>query len=68
MGGYWLTKGGKTILIKTQLFALPVYQAAFLLAPRNVTEQISKLLRDFLWQGGRGNENKMHLVSWDLVR
>jgi hypothetical protein len=57
-GGYWLTKGGKVILIKSQLSALPIYQSAFLLAPRNVMEQISKLLRDFLWQGGKGNEKQ----------
>eukprot|EP00253_Pinus_taeda_P023946 PITA_23946 len=67
-GGHWLTKGGKVILIKAVLSALPIYQAAFLLAPRNVSEQISKLLRDFLWQGGKGNENKIHLVKWDVVR
>jgi hypothetical protein len=48
-GGYWLTKGGKVILNKSLLSALPIFQAAFLLAPRNVMEQISKLLRDFLW-------------------
>eukprot|EP00253_Pinus_taeda_P019238 PITA_19238 len=67
-GGHWLTKGGKVILIKAVLSALPIYQAAFLFAPRNVTEQISKLLRDFLWQGGKGNENKIHLVKWDVVK
>jgi hypothetical protein len=48
-GGYWLTKEGKVILIKSLLFALPIFQAAFLLAPKNMMEQISKLLRDFLW-------------------
>eukprot|EP00253_Pinus_taeda_P008792 PITA_08792 len=67
-GGHWLTKGGKVILIKAVLSALPIYQAAFLFAPRNITEQISKLLRDFLWQGGKGNANKIHLVKWDVVK
>jgi len=67
-GGHLLTKGGKVILIKAVLSALPIYQAAFLLAPRNVTEKISKLLRDFLWHGGKGNENKIHLVKWDVVK
>lgn len=67
-GGHWLTKGGKVILIKAMLSALPIYHAAFLLAPRNVSEQISKLLRDFLWQGGKGNGKKMHLVKWEVVK
>lgn len=33
-------------------------------------DQISKLFREFLWQGGKGNgnERKMHLVNWDLVK
>ena len=31
-------------------------------------EQISKLLRDFLWQGGKGNQDKIHLISWDIVK
>eukprot|EP00253_Pinus_taeda_P033856 PITA_33856 len=67
-GGLWLTKGGKVILIKSLLSALPFYQVAFLLNPRNVMDQISKLLRDFLWQGGKGNERKMHLANWELVK
>eukprot|EP00253_Pinus_taeda_P012435 PITA_12435 len=64
-GGYWLTSRGKVILIKSVLSALPIYQAAFLLAPKQVTDHISKLIRDFLWQGGKGNTHKMHLVKWD---
>eukprot|EP00253_Pinus_taeda_P024699 PITA_24699 len=67
-GGYWLTKGGKSILIKTQLSALPMYQSAFLLAPKYVTDQIATLRRNFLWQGGKGNEKKLHLVKWDTVK
>lgn len=31
-------------------------------------EQISTLLRDFLWQGGKGNDKKMNLVNWDMVK
>eukprot|EP00253_Pinus_taeda_P006725 PITA_06725 len=67
-GGHWLTKGGKVVLIKSVLSAYPIFQAAFLLAPRNVMEQISKLLREFLWQGGKGSEKKFHLVNWDVVK
>eukprot|EP00253_Pinus_taeda_P005179 PITA_05179 len=67
-GGYWLTKGGKSILIKMQLSTLPIYQSAFLLAPKYVTDQIATLIRNFLWQGGKGNEKKLHLVKWDTVK
>ena len=47
-GGFWLTKGGKTILLKSVLFALPMSQASFLLALKHIMEQIYCLLRDFL--------------------
>jgi hypothetical protein len=50
------------------LAALPIYQAAFILAPKSVTDQISKLLREFLWQGGKGNLHKFHLVRWETVK
>eukprot|EP00253_Pinus_taeda_P034761 PITA_34761 len=68
LGGHWLTKAGKLILIKSVLSALPIYQAAFLLAPKSVTDQISKNFREFLWKGGKGNQNKFHLVKWDVVK
>lgn len=67
-GGHWLTKGGKVILIKSVLSALPIYQAAFLLAPKRVTDNISRILRDFLWKGGKGNQRKIHLVKWEKVK
>jgi hypothetical protein len=67
-GGQWLNNAGKLILIKAVLSSLPLYQASFLLAPKAITEQISQLIRDFLWQGGKGNQSKFHLVSWDIVK
>eukprot|EP00253_Pinus_taeda_P022852 PITA_22852 len=67
-GGHWLTKGGKVILIKSVLSALPIYQAAFLLAPKKVTDNISRILHDFLWQGGKGNQHKIHLVKSEKVK
>ena len=30
--------------------------------------QISKLLRDFLWGGGKGNQHRMHLVNWEIIK
>jgi hypothetical protein len=57
-GGQWLTTAGKLILVKFVLSSLPIYQASFLLAPKMITEQLSKLIRNFLWQGGKGNQKK----------
>ena len=51
-GGLWLTKDGKLILIKTILLALHNYQPS-LLAPKSIMDQISKMLKDFLWRGGK---------------
>eukprot|EP00253_Pinus_taeda_P007191 PITA_07191 len=50
------------------LLALPIYQSTFLLAPKYVTDQIETLIRNFLWQGGKGNEKKLHLVKWETVK
>ena len=62
-GGHLLTQEGKLILIKAVLSALPIFQCSLLLAPKSVTTQIAKLLLDFLWEGGKGNQKKIHLVS-----
>lgn len=67
-GGHWLTKAGKLTLIKFVLSALPIYQASFLLAPKSITDQVSKLICDFLWRGGKGIQTKFHLVNWDTVK
>ena len=67
-GASWLNKVGKIILINFVLTSLPVYQALILLAPRGIVKEIDNLLKNFLWEGGRNNERKMHLVSWDKVK
>eukprot|EP00253_Pinus_taeda_P017122 PITA_17122 len=67
-GGVWLTSGGKIILIRFVLSALPTFQATLLLSPRQTTNQISCLMRNFLWNGGKGNSNRFHLVNWEMVK
>ena len=49
------------------LASIPIYQCSVLLAPKTITNKITELLRRFLWEGGRNNEKKLHLVSWDKV-
>ena len=31
-------------------------------------DRISKLIRDFLWRDGKGNQNRLHLVNWDIAK
>ena len=66
-GAKWLNKAGKVILMNSVLASLPIYHCSVLLAPKSITNKINELLRRFLWEGGRNNEKKLHLVSWDKV-
>ena len=67
-GGQWLTKAGKLMLIKSVLSAFPVFESSLLLALKSILAQISKLVRDFLWNGTKGGHSKMHLVSWEVLK
>eukprot|EP00253_Pinus_taeda_P005327 PITA_05327 len=67
-GRVWFSAGGKLTLIRSVLSALPTFQASLLLAPRQIADQISSLIRNFLWSRGKGNSNRFHLVNWDLVK
>ena len=66
-GGHWLTMAGKLILVKVVLSTFPTFQYSLTLAPKSILAQISKFLRDFLWSGGKGCQNKLHLVLWDVL-
>ena len=55
-------------MIKAVLSAYPIFQSSMLLAPKSISVQISKLLRDFLWSGGNGSLNKLHLVKWEDLK
>ena len=50
------------------LSSLPFYQASFLLDLKMIMDQITKIIWDLLWQGGKGNQKKFHLVKWDTVK
>ena len=54
-------------MIKLMFSSLPIYQSSMLVDPKSIMDQVSRLLRDFLWKGGKGNQEKFHLVSWDTV-
>jgi hypothetical protein len=66
-GGQWLNPAGKTVLIKSVLSSLSIFQCSGLLAPKNILEKIGKAIRCFLWAGGKTNTKKFHLINWKQV-
>jgi hypothetical protein len=68
LGAFWINLVGHTVLIKSVLSALPIFQFSSLLSPQNVKYAISRLLRHFLWEGGKTNKNKFHLINWDIIK
>lgn len=39
-----------------------------MLAPKAIIDQIKRLMGEFLWNGGRGNNKRIHLVNWEMVK
>ena len=50
------------------LLSIPIYQTSILLAPTSIIGKMDGLVRKFLWEGGKGNLNRLHLVSWDKIQ
>jgi hypothetical protein len=67
-GAFWLNLAGRTVLIKSILTALPIFQFSSLLAPQNVKAEMSRIIRRFLWEGGKTDNKKFHLISWDKIK
>ena len=63
-----LNLAGKMVLLKSVLNNMPIYQSSILLAPGSVIRKLERLLRKFIWEGGKGNEKKLHLISWDKIQ
>lgn len=66
-GMQWLNLAGRTVLIKSVLSALPIYQFAITLAPSSIHKHMELILRSFLWKGGKQETKKFSLVKWDKV-
>ena len=68
MGSKWLNLAGKMVLIQSILSSYPIYTSSMVLDPKNVMNNICKEIRKFLWQGGKVQTKKFHLVKWDTVK
>ena len=68
LGTHWLNIAGKSTLIQSILSAYPIYISSMVLSPNIITNNISMEIRKFLWQGGKVQSKKFHLVKWDVVK
>lgn len=51
------------VLLKSMLLSISIYQTSILLAPTSIIGKMDGLVRKFLWEGGKGNLNRLHMVS-----
>jgi hypothetical protein len=66
--GYsWLNSTGKSVLIKSVLTSLPLFQFVRILAPVTILKKMEEYIQRFFWKGGKQNENKIPLVSWETI-
>ncbi|XP_073059743.1 uncharacterized protein [Primulina eburnea] len=62
----FLSRGGRLMLIKSVLSAMPTYYMSLFRVPARVEKKMEKMKRDFLWDGADG-ENHCHVVGWNHV-
>jgi len=67
--GKFLSKAGRTTLVKTVLSSQPIYHLTVFLAQRWLLKQIDKIRRGFLWKGEEPKimSGGLCLVNWPVV-
>jgi hypothetical protein len=61
-----LSVGGKDILIKSVVQAIPIFSMACFKLPRGLCHHINQLIRNFWW-GSKEGKRKTHWVSWEVM-
>ncbi|XP_057248296.1 putative ribonuclease H protein At1g65750 [Beta vulgaris subsp. vulgaris] len=61
-----LSRAGKEVLIKAVIQALPTYLMGVYKLPVAVIQEIHSAMARFWW-GGKGDERKMHWLSWEKM-
>ncbi|XP_058774729.1 uncharacterized protein LOC131649001 [Vicia villosa] len=61
-----LSIGGRIVILKSVLFAIPVYFLSFFKIPPGIIFKLESIFKQFLW-GGSEIERKINWVSWEKV-
>ncbi|XP_013594673.1 PREDICTED: uncharacterized protein LOC106302786 [Brassica oleracea var. oleracea] len=64
--GRWLSKGGKEVLIKSILLALPTYVMCTFLLPLEICENLAAAIAKFWWSSNPPKRG-MHWAKWEKV-
>ena len=62
----YISKSGRTTLIRSTLSSVLVYYLSLFRVPKVVCERLKRIQREFLWGGGN-LEKKPHLVNWKII-
>ncbi|XP_048615701.1 uncharacterized protein LOC125588412 [Brassica napus] len=64
--GRWLSKGGKEVMIKSILLALPTYVMSTFLLPLEICENLASAIAQFWWSSNPPKRG-IHWAKWDKV-
>ncbi|XP_048620311.1 uncharacterized protein LOC106408459 [Brassica napus] len=64
--GRWLSKGGKEVLIKSILLALPTYVMSNFLLPLEICENLANAIAQFWWSSNPPKRG-IHWAKWEKV-
>ena len=64
--GRWLSKGGKEVMIKSILLALPTYVMSTFLLPLEICENLASAIAQFWWNSNPPKRG-IHWAKWEKV-
>jgi hypothetical protein len=62
----YLSQGGKEILLKAVIQAIPIYTLSVFLLPKILRKDINSMMSRFWW-GNKENDSKMAWMSWERM-
>ena len=63
-----LSRGGRLVLLKSVLAAIPIYYMSIFRMPAGVRRRLEKAMRSFFWRGSQPEESRgAALVAWTTV-
>ncbi|KAL8146376.1 hypothetical protein AgCh_004207 [Apium graveolens] len=65
--GKFISRGGKEILVKSIVQALPSYAMNVFLLPLEITRDIEKSISKFWWNSSQSSASKINWMSWERM-